>query len=430
MKKHVINNVYVKTHGCSTNFADGEVIVGCLATAGYKVVNNMEDADAVIYNTCAVKTPTENRMISLLKKVPKGKKLIVTGCLPLINFERLNKEITFDAAMGPAPGATIINALKRVSRGEKIFNLRSDSKPDCLLPRVFLNKVTSIVPISYGCLGSCSYCCVRYARGKLRSYTIPEILTRIKRDLDIGVKEIWLTSQDTGAYGVDIGEDLVTLLRSVVDLKGKFFVRVGMMNPNHAIENVDNLVEAYGNPKIYKFIHIPVQSGDDNVLKMMNRFYTVQEFRNVVNAFRNEIPKISLATDIICGFPGEDDNAFNNSIQLLKEIKPDVLNISKFFVRPNTLAKNLRGIPAQKIKKRSIQVSMLHRKISLEKNKKWLHWEGQVLINKRKNGKWTGRNFAYKPITLETEKEDLLGEYEVVRITGVKPTHLKAEIIA
>ena len=152
--------VYVKSFGCPTNIADGECIVGCLSQAGYEIVENVDAADILIYNTCAVKSPTENRITDVLRRVSEDKQLIITGCLPLINFERLKTQVKFDGVLGPAPGPGIVKVLNMVGRGEKVVMLKHDSKPSLDLPKTPVNKAVGIVPINYGCLGSCSYCCV------------------------------------------------------------------------------------------------------------------------------------------------------------------------------------------------------------------------------------------------------------------------------
>jgi len=253
--------VYVESFGCPTNLADGEVVAGCLSRAGYDIVEEAQSADILVYNTCAVKAPTENRMIHILRKAPRDKRLIVTGCLPLINFERLKAEIEFDGVVGPAPGSKIVEAVRKVDLGEKVVVLKKDSKPSLSLPKIPKNSVTGIIPINYGCLGACSYCCVLLARGHLRSYQISEIVERVKHDLALGAKEIWLTSQDTACYGRDTETNLVDLLRRVCEIEGKFFIRVGMMTPNQALQILDGLVEAYKDEKMFKFLHLPVQSG-------------------------------------------------------------------------------------------------------------------------------------------------------------------------
>ena len=421
--------VYVKSFGCSANLADGEVIAGCLSKAGFEVVDEPQDAEILLYNTCAVKSPTENRVIDILKKAPKDKRLIVTGCLPLINFERLKNEVEFDGVTGPAPGAKIVEILCRVAAGEKVVYLLGVSKPSLCLPRIPVNPVVSIVPINYGCLGNCSYCCVHFARGRLRSYLIDEIVERVKQDLVSGAREVWLTSQDTACYGKDIGASLADLLRRICEIEGEFFVRVGMMNPNHVMEMLDELVETYKCGRVFKFLHLPVQSGDDEVLELMNRRYTVEEFKTVVQAFREEIPRLTLSTDVICGFPGESREAFEQTKKLVREVQPDIVNVSKFFSRPRTPAEKMVSLPPKEVKMRSKEVAELSKKISFEKNRAWINWEGTALFDERGKGEsWMGRNFAYKPVVVKDGKS-LVGNFVQVRVVNAFSTYLEAEVV-
>ena len=421
--------VYIKSFGCSANLADGEVIAGCLSEAGFEVVKNPKDAEFLLYNTCAVKSQTENRIVDILRKAPKDKRLIVTGCLPVINFERLENEVEFDGITGPAPGAKIVDVLGHVAAGENVISLGATSSSDLYLPRVPVNPLVSVVPINYGCLGDCSYCCVHFARGHLRSNPVHEVVERVRRDLVSGVKEFWLTSQDTACYGKDIGSSLVDLLGRVCDVEGDFFVRLGMMNPDHVLGMLDELVEAYKCEKVFKFLHLPVQSGDDKVLGLMNRRYTVEEFTNVVQIFREEIPRLTLSTDVICGFPGESKEAFDQTKRLIAEIKPDIVNVSKFFSRPRTPAEKLLPIPPRELNRRSRELAELSRRISFEKNRAWLGWQGKVLFDEKGKGEsWMGRNFAYKPVVVKT-RERLLGRFVQVRVVNVFSTYLEAEIV-
>ena len=420
--------VYVKSFGCSANLADGEVIVGCLSGAGFEVVDEPQDAEILLYNTCAVKSPTENRVIDILRKAPKDKRLIVTGCLPLINFERLENEVEFDGVAGPAPGAKIVEILRRVAAGEKVVYLLGVSKPSLCLPKIPVNRVVSIVPINYGCLGNCSYCCVHFARGRLRSNPIDEIVERVKQDLVSGAKEVWLTSQDTACYGKDIGTSLADLLRRICEIEGDFFVRIGMMNPNHVTEMLDELVEAYKGGRVFKFLHLPVQSGDDEVLELMNRQYTVEDFKTVVQAFRKEIPRLTLSTDVICGFPGESREAFEHTKKLVREIQPDIVNISKFFSRPRTPAEKMVSLPPKEVKIRSKKIAELSKRISFEKNRTWMTWKGTALFDEKGKGEsWIGRNFAYKPVVVKGG-ESLIGTFVQVRVVNAFSTYLEAEV--
>ena len=426
--------VFVKSFGCSANLADGEVLAGCLAKAGCELVGSVEDADVVVYNTCAVKGPTENRMIEILKRVPSDKKLIVVGCLPLINFERLKREVTFHGVSGPAIGGQIVDIVRQVLNGEKVVALDNalNAKPGLHLPRVRLNPLISIIPVNYGCLGSCAYCCVVFARGRLRSYSIEEVVERVRRDLAEGVKEFWITSQDTASYGKDIGTNLAELLHSICQIEGNFKVRVGMMTPNLAKSILTNLIHAFKNEKIFKFLHLPVQSGDNQVLKSMRRFYSVKDFMEIIEAFRAVFPKITIATDVICGFPGESREAFEKTLKLVEKVKPDIINVSKFFARPKTLAAEMRenSVPPPEIKHRSRVAADLARKISLERNREWVGWEGEVLVDEvgKISGSWIGRNFAYKPIVVQSNS-DLLGKIVKVKIVKAFPTYLKGELV-
>jgi threonylcarbamoyladenosine tRNA methylthiotransferase CDKAL1 len=421
--------VYVKSFGCSANLADGEVIAGCLQEAGFEVVDEPQDAEILVYNTCAVKSPTENRVMDILRKAPGDKRLVVTGCLPLINFERLRNEVAFDGVIGPAPGDRIVEVLRRVAAGEKVVFLGDASKPDLCLPRVPLNPVVSVVPINYGCLGSCSYCCVHFARGRLRSYSVDEVVERVKQDLVSGAKEVWLTSQDTACYGMDIGASLADLLARVCEVEGKFFVRVGMMNPDHVLGMLDELVEAYTCSKVFKFLHLPVQSGDDTVLGLMNRRYTVQEFKTVVEAFRQKFPRLTLSTDVICGFPGETEAAFGQTKRFVAEVEPDVVNVSKFFSRPGTPAENMGSLPPAEVNCRSRELAELSKRISFEKNRAWIGWTGTALFDEKGKGEsWMGRNFAYKPVVVKGG-ESLVGRFVQVRVVNSFSTYLEAEIM-
>ncbi len=424
--------VFVRSFGCSANTADSEVLAGCLAQAGYQLATSEADADVLIYNTCAVKGPTENRIINALKHVPKDKKLIVAGCLPMISFERVQREVHFNAAIGPSAGKQIVDIVSRVLTGERVTDLSNmNYKPKLDLPRVKNNSLISVIPINFGCLGSCAYCCVINARGHLRSYSIKEITERIQTDHAAGVKEFWLTSQDTAAYGRDLRTDLTELLEAIRGLSSDFRVRIGMMTPNLVTEMQSRLITAFDSPKIFKFLHLPVQSGDDTVLQHMRRLYTSMEFKCSVDTFRTEFPNLTLATDVIVGFPGETEEAFENTLRLLKEVKPDVTNVSKFFARPKTVAARIIDglVDREEIKRRSTVAADLARNLSLERNQRWVGWVGEVLVDEKGKleGSWIGRNFAYKPVAIKTE-ENLLGKEVRVEVVEASTTYLKGKL--
>jgi threonylcarbamoyladenosine tRNA methylthiotransferase CDKAL1 len=419
--------INIKTYGCSANTADTETITGILTKQGHQITDEAE-AELIIFNSCAVKGPTENRIISAIKQTPKNKKIIIVGCLPKISYERLTNETRFDGVAGPSLGKGIVELVERVAKGEKVVYLKAlEEKPKLDLPRINTNPVVSVLPINFGCLGSCSYCCVVYARGKLRSYTIPEIVERVKADVSAGTREFWVTSQDTACYGREIGKNLAQLLHEIGSVEGDFKVRVGMMTPNMIGDMQQELIEAYKNPKIFKFLHFPIQSGDNGVLKNMRRFYTAAEFKESVAAFRAAFPDLTLATDIIVGFPSETEEAFQNTLQLLKDVKPDVTNVSKFFARPKTLAAQISEgkVPLEEIKRRSTVTAALVKQLSTERNRAWKGWSGEILVDEvgKVEGSWVGRNFAYKPVVVEST-ENLLGRVLKVIIDKTTGTYL------
>jgi threonylcarbamoyladenosine tRNA methylthiotransferase CDKAL1 len=421
--------VFIRSFGCSANTADSEVLAGCLERAGFQLATSESQANVLIYNTCAVKGPTENRIINVIKNAPKDKKLIVAGCLPMISFERLQREVRFDGAVGPSIANTIVDVVSRVLAGEKVLELTTTScKPELDLPRVRANPIISLVPVNFGCLGSCAYCCVVFARGHLRSYSIKEVTELVKKDFAAGAREFWITSQDTACYGREFGINLAELIEALGDLTGNFKVRVGMMTPNMVTEMQTKLISAFRNEKVLKFLHLPVQSGDDDTLKRMRRFYSAEQFKAIVSAFRAEFPEMTFATDIIVGFPGETNEAFENTLKLLEELKPDVTNVSKFFARPKTAAAKIREglVDRDEIKRRSAVAAELVKRISFERNQRWVGWSGDILVDEKGNieGSWVGRNFAYKPIVVKSA-DNLLGQTVRVKVVEASGTYLK-----
>jgi len=255
-----------------------------------------------------------------------------------------------------------------------------------------------------------------------------DIVRRAKEDFSLGFRELWLTSQDVACYGRDKGTNLVELLKALCAVDGHFRVRVGMMTPNMTMDMLEDLLEAFEDEHIFKFVHLPVQSGDDNVLKSMRRFYSVEEFRKVVDAFRRRFPTLTLATDVICGFPGENDAAFNKTLQLIEQVKPDIVNVSKFFARPKTPAAEMSAhfVPVADIKKRSTAAAALAKKIAFENNQRWVGWKGCVLVDEKGKvpGSWVGRNFAYKPVTIKAA-ENMMGKNLAVSVEKAFPTYLE-----
>ena len=342
-------NIFIRTFGCEFNRADSEVIAGLLAQAGFKLVDTVKKSDIVIINSCGVKSPTQNKVLSYIKRIPKIKKVVVGGCLPkMINvkFYASNVDLIFDTN-------SITKIVDMLKKNESILSDEKEYRIN--KPVVRIKKDIAIIPISQGCLGApCTYCAVKNARGDLKSYKKDDILKQVKKAVKEGCKKIRLTAQDTGCWGIDFGQKLPDLLKSVINVKGEFEVRLGMSNPSYILKYLDDLIAIYKHPKMKKFLHIPVQSGSNNVLKDMKRRYSVEDFKKIVKRFRKEIHGISIATDIIVGFPTESPDDFKKTFNLIKRIKPEVLNVSRFSIRPNTVSANLKQLPIQEMRRRSV----------------------------------------------------------------------------
>lgn len=408
-----MSTFYIESYGCTSNLADAERIISILINSGFKKTN-FEEAEYVIVNTCGVKTPTENKILKRLKALSKTKKkVIVSGCLPSICLEKIKESIPNFKAIVDVRSLNKIPELIN-SKGRKIIFADKPLNKAKILPFP-LNKVIGILPISEGCLGNCSYCCARLARKELYCYPIEDIVQSAKILLARGVKELWITAQDTASFNPSLPE----LINKLSSLDGNFKIRIGMMNPDSCLKILNPLIASFKNDKVFKFLHIPVQSGSNKVLKSMNRKYKISDFKKIVKAFRKSFPEISISTDIICGFTDESEEDFKKTLDLIKEIKPDVLNISRYWERPGTP----KGFHGKITKQRSRVLSSLFKKLSFEKNKKSIGKKYEVIVDEK--GK--ARNLNYKQIIVPADFE--LGKYYKVKIFKASETSLFARKI-
>ncbi|MCP8307771.1 MAG: tRNA (N(6)-L-threonylcarbamoyladenosine(37)-C(2))-methylthiotransferase [archaeon] len=424
-------NFFVKTFGCSANKSDTEAMIGLLGDAGYSL-SDLKEADYVLINTCGVKQPTEDRVISTLKQISSlNKKLIIAGCLPRINFERIRKTVSnFSAMLDPRSIHLIVEVIKRIEEGQDKLLIFSDEpaiKPS--LPKHLLNPVTGIIQIAEGCSMACTYCCTRFARGSTYCYPDYEIVNEAHRSIKKGCKEIWITSQDNSVYNFK-GIRLPDLLKNVCKIEGDFFVRVGMMNPFRTRTMLKDLIESYLDEKIYKFLHLPLQSASMRILGFMKRAYSRNDVIEIIDSFLASFPSLTLSTDVIVGFPTEGDEDFEDTIRFIQKIKPDIVNISKFGARPKTEASKFKQLPHDIVNKRCKELVQIVRDISYEKNLNWLDWAGRCLINEKgkKDGSWMGRNFAYKPIVVKSD-QNLLGRFVDVEIIEARSNYLLGKLV-
>jgi MiaB-like tRNA modifying enzyme len=422
--------IYTETFGCSANQNNTEIMKGILRQAGLGTVIKANIADMMILNTCVVKGPTEKKIERRILDLQRFEKpIIVAGCMPEVRSKELSK-IKNVYLLGTHHYQDILNLIYDIVhkkyKQEKYLSYKDEVK--LCMNKIRQNKSIGITQISEGCLGNCNFCITRLAKGKLFSYPMEKIIENVDKDLDEGCKEIWITSQDNAAYGTDRGKrDLPKLLKNILKLDGKFLVRVGMMNPNNVLPILDELIEVFKHEKMFKFLHIPLQSGSDEILEKMNRYYSIKDFIYIINKFRKEIPEITIATDIIVAYPGEGRQDFVKTLDIIKKIKPDVINYTKYWAMKGTRAAELKQIDVQTAIKRAKEFTKLHIQISKEKNKKWLNWEGKVLIDEYKNDNLIARNFTYKPIVLKVNKKSLLGKFVDIKITDYSIHYLVGE---
>lgn len=420
-----MTTVFFQTYGCSLNHSDSEVMQGLLVQEGFTLVDAPEQAEVIVINTCAVKQPTENKFFKYLEEAKQlNRPIVVAGCIA----QTMPGKLKGYGLIGPNRIQLIRQVIEDTMHKDPVKELSDERQERLNLPKVRRNPAVEIIPICAGCLGACSYCIVRRARGRLHSYSKREIVRQAQSAIKDGVAEIWLTAQDTGCYGRDTGTCLPSLIRDIVAIPGDFRVRIGMMNPNNAIDMVEDLAEALRSPKVFRFLHLPVQSGNDEILKQMKRNYTVDDFRGIVARLRKAIPDLTVATDIICGFPGETQEQYRDSVELVNRMKPDVLNISRFWARPRTHANRMKPLPGDVTKERSRALTSVFHWVALANNKTWMGWEGSAIVDEHgKNGSFVARNDSYKPIIIDGKYR--LGERVRVRVELATPHDLRGAVL-
>ncbi|WP_407413597.1 tRNA (N(6)-L-threonylcarbamoyladenosine(37)-C(2))-methylthiotransferase [Methanobrevibacter sp.] len=421
--------VYIESYGCTFNKADGQIIAGNLQENNIDIVDSMEEADVIIVNTCYVKLPTENKVVYRIQKLQEkfpDKKIIIGGCMVEIDPEKLDKVGPNCSWIGPHQLNKATEIVTGTYCGELIRETGFSKESKVGVPKLVDDSLIHIIQICEGCLGACTFCCTRFARGPLNSYPIADIKAEAKKAIENGACEIQLTAQDTAAFGRDSGEKLSDLIKEVANLDGDFRVRVGMMHPKNILNDVDDIIDAMKHPKVYNFIHLPVQSGSDKVLSDMNRGHTIDQYLDIVSKFKNEIPDMTLAVDIIVGYPSENDDDFDLTVRLLENIKPSLIHLSKYQHRKGAISSSLREIPPETMKKRSKFLSEIKSKITEEENRELVGTIQNVLVvEKGSKGGFIAKTNSYIPVIIDDVK---LGTFVDVIITEATATYLKSEL--
>lgn len=345
--------IFIKTYGCQANLNDSEIIAGILEKEKFEIVDSEKKAEAIIINSCSVKNKTQSKIFHYIEK-NKDKKIFVGGCL--------SRTIDIKKRYPFVLGVFDTNSIKEIKKIiEKNKDKFSDEKTEkIILPVKRKNKKTAIIQISEGCLNDCTFCATKFSRGNLKSYSIEKIKKSFEKSVKEGCNLIYLTSQDNGCYGFDIKTNLPELLNSLLEVEGNYKIRIGMMNPWHAVKILPELLKIYESDKIIKFVHLPIQSGSNKVLKDMKRLHGVKEFVKIIKEFRKKFSDISIATDIIVGYPTETEKDFEETIKLTEKVKPEVLNIATFSSRPKTKASKLKQLSSEIIKSRTKKINDIY----------------------------------------------------------------------
>lgn len=405
--------VYVEQHGCATTSAEKREIEASADAAGHTLVDRVEDADAVALVTCAVLEGTEQRMLNRVEELAEADvEVMVGGCLTPVRPEAIRDR---------APGAELLAADETdpFGGGElPMADRRVDPGP------------TEEFVIASGCTSSCTFCATKQARGDVDSRPLGEVVGQVRRAVEAGTCEVYLTSQDTADYGADKGPGasrLPDLVEAVADLPGRFRARVGMMNPAPASGIVDGLSKALAREKVYTFLHLPVQSGSDDVLARMGRRHRVEAFREIVATLREDHPELMLATDVICGFPGETDADHEATVELIEAVRPEMVNITRFSKRPGTPAADMDDqVPSQVRKARSGELTEVCRRVREARLGDRVGRTVRVLWVEDGAGTGViGRTDAYRPVRVE--EPGRVGTVDEVEIVGVDGVHLVGE---
>ena len=407
--------IFVLNQGCAANFGDGEKIARILSKnheVQFKLPEhgNSTVPEAIYLNVCTVKgnAGAVKLLRHVLNEYP-GSRIYITGCAPKDLREEVAKitdKVTF-------------TSLKEIQDAAGVG-----------VPRMVRESpFVGIVNIEEGCLDACSFCSTHLVKGRLHSFSQAHIVEQVYNLINDGCQEIQLTGQDCACYGFDTGTNLAELVQAIlVKVPGKYRIRLGMGNPRHMATYLEPLLDCFTDERLYQFIHLPVQSGSDSVLRAMNRKHSVEDYVKLANAFTERFDRFTLSTDIIVGHPGETQDDFEQTLHLVQQTRPTVCNITRYVARPGTVAARNDSIPDEIKHERSARIFETFRQIAEENNRRWIGARESVFIEKPgyREGTSIARNRAYRPVAIPGNLA--AGQEVQVRITGAEPFALIAEV--
>ena len=430
------------------NRSDSERIAAVLEKMNYEKASNINEADLIVVNMCSVRQSAVDRVygniknFEKLKRKNKNLKTLLTGCILKSDLEKFKKH--FDFILSIKALSYWLEILRKGKyfyypdpRDDKFneefnaFYLKEKQK--------YSNNFSAFVPIMTGCNNFCAFCVVPYVRGPEISRKTKDIILEIENLIKNNFKEIWLLGQNVNSYK-DANINFPKLLKMVNEIPGNFWIRFTSSYPrDFSDELIDTMAEC---EKVTEYLNLPVQSGDDEILKKMNRPYTIEKYKKRVKKIREKIPNLTLSTDIIVGFPGETEKQFKNTLSLFKEIKFDMAYIARYSPRPGTVAAKLKdNVPLKEKEERRKTLTEILKETALEKNKKYVGKEVEVLVNESRiiNNElriFLGKTRAYKTVKVQIPdtryqipNTNLIGQFVKVKIVDALPWGLKGILI-
>lgn len=434
-------NLYIETYGCQMNFSDSEIVASIMKDKGFSIVDNYMEADIILMNTCSIRDNAEQRVLNRLNEFKSRKtkkpdtKIGVIGCMAeRLKEELLKKGMEVDIVAGPDSYRHLPDLIEEVQTGRQAINVllsKEETYEDIEPIRINSNGISAFISIMRGCENFCSYCVVPYTRGKERSRSSETILNEVKELHEKGYKEITLLGQNVNSYLDDTGVDFPLLLKKIAESVNKMRIRFATSHPKDISDELIYTISKYDN--ICKSIHLPVQSGSNRILDLMNRKYSKEWYLDRINKIKSTIPNVTLSTDIIAGFCGETDDDHKQTLDLMEQVGYSYAFMFKYSERPNTsAAKKLKDDVDEKIKvKRLNEIISLQGKLSEISNKNDIGKVYEVLIenvSKRSNEHFSGRTSQNKVVIFPKENYSI-GDFVNVLIEDCTPATLKGKIV-
>ncbi len=403
MKYHLI------TLGCQMNQNESERIAAFFEENGMQK-ETLENADIVVINACSIRKSATDKIHGKMKNIRKmGKKTVLTGCVLKEDLKKMEKMFDYMLESHDVANWPFFNQKK------DFFQISPKRKGP-----------SALVSIMTGCDNFCSYCVVPHTKGREKSRNWKEVVEEVKKAVAEGVKEIWLLGQNVNSYSG--GTTFDELLRKINEIEGDFWIRFTSSHPKDFSNEVIKAISECD--KVTEYLNLPVQSGDNKILKAMNRPYTVEEYKEIINSVKKTVPGIVLSTDIIVGFPGETESNFRNTVKLFMEVEFEMAYISCYSPRPGTVAEKIKdNISLEEKKRREKVLTELLKEITLSKNEKYKGEEVDVLVLKSKKNLLMGKTRGYKSVTFEGPQK-LVGNFAKVKITKVSPWGLKGKLLS